>query len=369
MGAASPALASLMHAATSRSAKKTLDRPLRIGFVPLTDAAPLLVARAFGMFEKHGVEVVLSREVGWATVRDKIIYRELEAAHAPAGMLFAAQLGCGCPPCDVLTAFVFNLHGNAITLSHALRPNGDDVGATLREEMRRRHGERRLTFGVVFHWSSHHLQLREWLRSLRLDPEHDVRIVVVPPAQMYRNLVAGTLDGYCAGEPWNSLAALGGEGWIAALSAVHDRGHVEKVLMVRTDFAASRAEEHAAVVAALHEAAAWCDEPQNREHLVQLLSLRENLDVAPEVIAPALVGPPPMPPGTRVEPADCFIFHRGDANDPLPAVGAAVLRQLAAAGLVPASAAEGSDLAHRLFRHDLFKQAVANHSPHDLSRS
>jgi two-component system, oxyanion-binding sensor len=344
-------------------------RALRVGYVPLTDAAPLLVARAFGLFEKHGVEVHLSREVGWATVRDKIIYRELDAAHAPAGMLFAMQLGCGCPPCDVLTAFVFNLHGNAITLAQALKPvGGGDGGAALREEVRRRRGERRLTFGVVFHWSSHHVQLREWLRSVRVDPDHDVRIVVVPPAQMHRNLAAGTLDGYCAGEPWNSLAAHAGHGWIVTLSALVDRGHIEKVLLVRNDFATARPEAHAGLVAALLEAAAWCDEPQNRESLVQLLALHENLDLPAEVIAPALTGLPSPNARELPDPRDGVIFHRGDANTPWPQAGTALLRQLAAHSLVPAAHANDSTLPRRLFRRDLFPHTLANNVPHEIQR-
>jgi ABC-type nitrate/sulfonate/bicarbonate transport system substrate-binding protein len=239
----------------------------------------------------------------------------------------------------------------------------------LREEVRRRRGERRLTFGVVFPWSSHHLQLREWLRSLRVDPDQDVRIVVVPPAQMFRNLIAGTLDGYCAGEPWNSLAAHAGDGWIAALSAMRDRGHVEKVLLVRADFAGERAREHLALIAALHEAAAWCDEPQNRANLVHLLSLRENLNVTAEVIAPALTGPWPAGSGVRAESSECFIFHRGDANAPLPAAGATVMRQLISAGLLPGVSPEDTALSRRLFRHDLFQQALVRVQSHDLSQT
>lgn len=337
--------------------------------MPLTDAAPLLVARALDLFVKHGVDVRLSREVGWATVRDKIIYRELEAAHAPAGMLFSTQLGRGSPRCDVLTAFVFNLHGNAITLARELAPIAGDVGAMLRDQVRRRRGERRLTFGVVFPWGSHHALLRAWLRAARLDPEQDVRVVIVPPAQMHRNLVAGTLDGYCVGEPWNSLAAHSGAGWIAALSAVQDRGHIEKVLMVRADFAAERAAEHAAVVAALHEAAAWCDEPSNREELVRLLALGDHLNVTPEVIAPALAGTWRSALSAPTAPAQGMIFHRGDANAPWPAAAAALLRQLVGTGLLSGVAGDDPVLPRRLFRHDLFQQAVAAGSGTRLSHS
>lgn len=331
-----------------------------MGYVPLIDAAPLLVARAFGLFARHGVNVELSREVGWASVRDKIIYRELEAAHAPAGMLFSTQLGLDSPSCDVLTAFVFNLHGNAITLARRLGGSGGDEAAVLREEVRRHRGERRLTFGVVFAYSSHHVMLRAWLRAARIEPGSELRIVVVPPAQMFRNLAAGTLAGYCAGEPWNSLAVREGAGVIAATSAMLDRGHLEKVLMVRADFAQDRAREHAGLIAALHEAAAWCDEPDHREDLVRLLALRENLDLPAEVLAPALTGPFALDERRTIDARDLVTFHRLEANVPVPSLGARVLQQLVDAGLVAVDAAAVAPLSRRLFRTDLFQQAI-NH--------
>ena len=255
------------------------DRPLRVGFLALTDAAPLVVAQERGCFARRGLSVELCREVGWATIRDKVTYGELDAAHAPAPMLWAAQLGLGCAPADVCTGFVFNLHGNAITLSTRLWAAGVRDLASLRDEALRRRGENKLTFGIVFPYSMHQVLLQQWLRSARLDPERDVRIAVVPPAQMFRNLAAGTLDGYCAGEPWNTLAVQEGEGWCPAWSAALSPGHVEKVLMVRAAFAERRATEHSRLIAALAETAAWCDEPGHRTELAEILSAPAYLDL------------------------------------------------------------------------------------------
>src|SRR4051812_13672318 len=118
----------------------------------------------------------------------------------------------------------------------------------------------------------HHLQLRDWLQNAGLIPERDVRIAVVPPAQMARNLAAGTLDGYCAGEPWNTYPGHRGEGWGPPWSAALPRGRVEKVLRVRSDFVRNRGSEHALLVAAIAQAAAWCDEPKHRNQLAEMLS-------------------------------------------------------------------------------------------------
>src|SRR5579859_135901 len=238
--------------------KKT--KPLLLGFVPLTDCAPFVMARELGLFAKHGLHVVLKRELGWATIRDKIIYGELDAAHAVAGIGFAATFGLGSIPCPCVTGLVLNLHGNAITLSRELWESGVRDAKTMREAIVKSRGRKVFTLGAVFPFSSHNFLLRQWLAGGGIDPDRDVRIVVVPPPQMVANLEAGHLDGYCVGEPWNSVAVQSHAGWIAATSSELDSQHPEKVLMVRDDFAAKRSEEHVALVAALIEACEFCDQ-------------------------------------------------------------------------------------------------------------
>jgi ABC-type nitrate/sulfonate/bicarbonate transport system substrate-binding protein len=332
-------------------------RPLRIGFLPLTDAAPFIVAQRHGFFARHGLPVELHREVGWATIREKIVYGELDAAQAPAPMLWATHLGLGCASCPVLTALVLNLHGNALTLSRTLWDAGVRNAVSLRELIRTRPAHQLLTFGVVFLFSSHHLLLRDWLRGAGLDPDRDVRIVVVPPAQMFRNLAAGTIDGYCAGEPWNTLAVREGAGWCPAWSAAQQPGHIEKVLMVTERFAHKRPAEHAALVTALTEACAWCDEPQHREPLAQLLAEADYLNLPARVIAPALIGRFDCG-NSRIESTpDFHIFHHGDANVPVAAKAAELQSALIGAGLFSAAAAN-PELPQQLFREDLYRKAL-----------
>jgi len=332
---------------------------LRLGFIALTDAAPLIVAREHGYFDRRGLRVELHREVGWATIRDKVLYGELDAAHALAPLLWAAQLGLGCGAADVCTGLVLSLHGNAITLSTQLHAVGVRDVATLREEAIRRRGENKLTFGIVFPHSMHHVLLRQWLRAARIDPDRDVRIAVVPPAQMFRNLAAGTLDGYCSGEPWNTLAVQQGAGWCPARSSSLAPGHVEKVLMVRTAFATRQPDEHAALIAAIAEAAGWCDEPQNRPVLAELLAAPHYLNIPASVIAPALLGRFASDPQTTESVPDFHIFSRGEASVPTAARAAALQAELVADGLVPRSLASSS-LAARLFREDLFRAATTD---------
>ena len=343
------------------------SRALRIGFIALTDAAPFAVAEELGIFARHGLRVRMSREVGWATIREKIIYGELDAAHALAPLLWCTELGLGCAPCPVLTGFVLNLHGNAITLSSRLWEAGVRDAETLRAEARQRRGENRLTLGVVFQYSSHHLLLRQWLLAAGIRPEIDVRIAVVPPAQMFQNLVAGTLDGYCVGEPWNSIAVRAGAGWCPAWSATLSPGHVEKVLMVRADFAKRRADEHAALLRALADACAWCDEPSHRPQLAELLAERRWLNQPSQAILPALAGSFDAGAGRLADVPDFQVFSRGEANVPTLARAEALQAELRAAELLP-SAGALAPLPGKLFREDLYRAALAGAAMNPIHR-
>jgi len=352
-----------MTAAAAKKSTSSSSRPLRVGFLALTDAAPLIVAKQKGFFAQHGVKVTLQREVGWATIREKIIYGELDAAQALAPMLWSAELGLGCAASSVLTAFVFNLHGNALTFSNRLYADGVRDAASLRAVAKTRRGESRLTLGVVYPFSSHHLHLRQWIVSAGIHPDNDVRIAIVPPAQMFRNLEAGTIDGYCSGEPWNSIAVRADAGWCPTWSAAQSPGHIEKVLMVTERFARTRAAEHAALILALDDAAQWCDAPENRESLAEMLAAAPYLNLPARVILPALLGRFDCGHGRVEHVSDFVIFHRDSANVPAPAKAGALQHELVAAGILP----PGIDpqLPRRLFRDDLYRAALKPKPTHE----
>lgn len=343
---------------------QTVPQSLRLGFVPLTDCAPLVMAEELSLFKKFGLRVELSRELGWATIRDKIIYGELEAAHALAAMPAAATLGLGSVPCDCLTALVLNLNGNAITLSESLWKRGVRDGKTLRAEITRCHREKTFTFGVVFPYSSHRYLLRRWFATHGIDAEHDVRIVVVPPPQMVANLKAGHLDGFCVGEPWNSVAVKSHAGWIAATSSELDAQHPEKVLMVRSDFATKRSEEHIALVAALMEACEFCDAPENHEQIIKTLARPEYVGAAEDSLRHGITGEMDYGHGTERMLSDFCIFHRGDANEPGGDKAAWVLDLIRASGPGKEPFTVNFSLGRKIFRADIFEKAAAlRHSP------
>jgi ABC-type nitrate/sulfonate/bicarbonate transport system substrate-binding protein len=334
-------------------------RGLRVGFVPLTDCAPIVMAQELGLFEKYGLKVSLSRELGWATVRDKVIYGELDAAHAVVGLPLAATLGLGSVRCECVTALVLNLHGNGITLSNDLRRAGVTDAAGLRAEVIKARGKRTFTFGIVSPVSSHNFLLRSWLAAAGINPDRDVRIVVVPPPQMVANLKSGNLDGFCVGEPWNSVAVQSRAGWCAAVSAELDPGHPEKVLMVRREFAERREPEHLALVAALIDACQFCDDPGNWDSLVTTLARPEYVGAGALALRAGITGHFDFGHGTgRVVP-NFTVFHRDGANEPSGDKAAWVMQRMRIAGWSKDAAELTFALSRQVFRADLFEKALS----------
>lgn len=316
------------------------------------------MAQELGLFHKHGLRVELSRELGWASIRDKIIHGELDAAHAVASMPVAATLGLGSVCCDCVTGLVFNLHGNAITLSAHLWRRGIRDGAALREEIRRTRGQKLFTFGAVYPFSSHYYLLRNWLSSLDIHPDRDVRIVIVPPPQMAANLKAGNLDGFCVGEPWNSVAVRSRIGWCVAVSAELEPNHPEKVLMVRRDFAEKRAHEHVALIGALLDACEFCQAPENREQVIATLARREYVGVSENALRPGFSGQFDFGRGVGVRAIPDFnIFYGHSANEPSGEKVAWVLQHMRDSGLCDDTSALNFALGRRVFRADIFEKA------------
>ena len=315
-----------------------------MGFVPLCDCAPLVMARELGLFEKYGLRVQLRREVGWATIRDKIFYEQLDAAHALAPMVFAASLGLEGAAVDCVASLVLNLHGNAVTLSQPLAKAAVDPQALRTFLKEREH----LVLGIPFLFSSHYFLALTWLKSLGLAPE-SAQFVVVPPPQMPLNLKAGHLDGYCVGDPWNSVAVLAGFGTIATTSARIAPRHPEKVLMVRREFAETRAEEHTRLIAALLESCRYCDAPENRGQIVETLSQKQYLNASPAALLLGLTGK--FESGDEdFEPSDDFtIFSRCNANEPSSDKAAWIVEGLRESGLC-----KDSPLRNRAFEQQIF---------------
>lgn len=328
------------------------DAPLRVGFVPLAHAAPLLIAQELGLFARHGLNVRLTREVGWATVREKILSGDLDAAQALAPMPLAMSLGLNSARVNCLTGLVLTVHGDAIVFSRKLwSATGGDL-AILSAHIRRQSAP--VTFAVVYPHSTQLYVLRDWLAQAGLVPDRDYRLVVVPPPQMSNHLKAGHIDGYCVGEPWASVAVRSGVGVIAALSADLAPGHPEKVLLVRQDFALQRHEEHLALIRALYESCTWCGDRQNRDEVVNILARRNALGLPTEALRPSVTGDLDLGAGRRRTGCDAMIFHGDDVNDPNERRVEWIARHV--------DPTVSPETLGRVYRSDLFHEAIASKS-------
>ena len=249
---------------------------LEIGFVPLTACAPLAVAKEKGFFAKHGLdEVTLVRETSWRGITDGMVGGYLDAAQMPSGMpLWLTLGGHQNRPVPVVTALTMTRNGNAITLAKRFYDQGVYTLADFKE-MLHNTPQGQHTMGMVHPSSMHNLLLRYWLASGGIDPDRDVSLKTIPPAQMVVDLQAGSIDGYCVGEPWNLRGAIEGVGFTVATDLEIWPGHPGKVLGVREDWAAAYPNTHIALVKALLEACQYCADENNGQEIRQMLSQRE----------------------------------------------------------------------------------------------
>jgi two-component system, oxyanion-binding sensor len=281
-----------------------MTKRLRIGYVPLTDAALLHVAKAQHFAAARGVAIELTPESSWANIRDKLVAGHFDAAHMLAPAAIAVSLGIGQIEAPLVAPVALGLNGNAITVSQALfklllqeaqgevaDPRVTANALAMIVARRRESGEAPLTFGHVFPFSSHHYQLRLWLRAGHLDPDEDVKLVVVPPPFMVWTLRKRQLDGFCVGEPWNSLAVAAGAGTILHQGPDIVRDCPEKVLAFRAEWARSHGDDVRALAGAVGDASRWAAAPGNRNSLVTLLTSTAWQDVSPWTIERVLANP------------------------------------------------------------------------------
>lgn len=273
---------------------------LNLGFVPLLDAAPLIVAQELGFFRDAGLTVTLHREASWASLRDKLVFGLLDGAHILAPMVIASQIPPhGSRPLPRLrTALSLGYNGNAITFSNALaeeinaplpdRPQ--PVGEALRNVViaRSNKGHSRLVFGTVYPFSMQTYLLRTFLTKSGINPEKDVEIRVLPPQAMINALGDGEIDGYCVGEPWNTGANIANVGRIAVRGYDIWQNAPEKVLGVSENFAQESQGSHQALIIALINACRWLDQPDHIASVAHWLSQPPYLDCSSDLLLTAM---------------------------------------------------------------------------------
>lgn len=338
----------------------------RIGFLPLVDAALPIIAHEMGLTEKQGVTVSLVRDPSWATVRDRLIYGQTDAAHMLAPLAIATSLGLDRPAVPMVAPFMLGLNGNAITVTQdiagKIAPGGDitEVGRTLATIARERaDAGKKLRLAVVHRYSSHNYMLRYWLAASGCNPDRDVEIVVVPPPFVSESLLAGEIDGSCVGEPWNSVAVERGAGAIIAVtSQIWSRG-VEKLLAFRQEVADARRAAVEALLRALHEAGQLIEQPDMVAEVAAILARGEYLDQPAELIARSLRNRLVMRHGQASEVvADYLVVHKEAANFPWRSQAMWLYSQMIRWGHAPLDE-NGFAAAAQVFRPDIYRSAMA----------
>lgn len=353
----------------SRAQLRILRRnePLRLGFLPVIDCAPLVYAAETGLFERFGLDVQLQRETSWATVRDKVIYGDLDAAQVPGTLPFLANLGVESDLCACVSGLVLSLEGNGITISRRLWDQGVHDAETLRAQIHKVWRRRTYTFAVVSPFTSQEILLRRWLTSAGILPESELRIVTMPPEQMFPTLKLGYIDGCCVGEPWTTVAVQAGVGVCVATSTELAPLHPEKVLMVRQSFARGRAEEHERLVAALLEACACCETAPNRHLLGHLLAQPGYVNAPVECLGPTFdwLGGSVLPKAGS--PQNCPRFYHPNANDPDDQKATWLIEglyELLHSSIFSAGTLKRTPVLKNIFRRDVFERAKALRAEH-----
>lgn len=350
-----PGLMNSVWAAGSDAPEK---KTLRVGFIPLTDCAPVVMAAVKKFDEKYGITIIPSKESSWASVRDKLLSGELDAAHVLYGMVYGLQLGVSGPQREMAVLMTLNNNGQAITLSNQLKAAGVTDGASLKKVIAAS-PQGTYTFAQTFPSGTHAMWLYYWLANAGIDPFADVRNVVVPPPQMVVNMKIGNMSGYCVGEPWNQRAILDGIGFTAATSQQIWPDHPEKVLGTTSAWVSANGNAARALTAAVLEASRWIDaSDENRRETAKTIAARAYINTAVETIEGRMLGHYEDGLGKTWQDAHAMrFFNDGAVSYPWLSDGIWFLTQQKRWGLLK-SDPDYLAVARQINRSDLYKQAA-----------
>ena len=275
-----------VFAAGSDAPEKT---EVKVGFIPLTDCASIVMASVLGFDKKYGIKIVPSKESSWASVRDKLVNGELDAAHVLYGLIYGVQMGIGGPKKDMAVLMGLNQNGQAITLSKKLADARAVDGASLAKVMST--DKREYSFAQTFPTGTHAMWLYYWLANYGIHPLKDAKTITVPPPQMVANMRVGNMDGYCVGEPWGHRAIMDGIGITAITTQDIWKDHPEKTLGTTAEFVKKNPNTCRAVIMAVLEASRWIDAGlQNKNKMAETVADKAYVNTSVDVINQRILG-------------------------------------------------------------------------------
>ncbi|WP_349742385.1 CmpA/NrtA family ABC transporter substrate-binding protein [Roseateles cavernae] len=351
------------------------DKPekeeVRIGFIPLTDCASVVMASVLGFDKKYGIKIIPTKEASWAGVRDKLVNGELDMAHVLYGLVYGVHLGVSGPKKDMAVLMTLNNNGQAITLSKKLADKGAVDGASLASLMGKE--KREYTFAQTFPTGTHAMWLYYWLASVGVNPMKDAKVITVPPPQMVANMRVGNMDGFCVGEPWNHRAIVDNIGITAVTTQDVWKDHPEKVLGTTGDFVKKYPNTARAVIMAVLEASRWIDAGlQNKLKMAETIAEKSYVNTGVDAINQRILGRYQNGLGkTWDDPNHMKFFNDGAVTFPWLSDGMWFLTQHKRWGLIK----EHPDylgVAKQINQVELYKQAASQLKisvPKELMRS
>ena len=345
-------------------------KEVRVGFIPLTDCASVVIASVMKFDEKYGIKIIPSKEASWAAVRDKLVNGELDAAHVLYGLIYGVNLGIGGLKKDMSVLMTLNNNGQAITLSNQLKDKGATTGAALKKLVDIE--KRDYTFAQTFPTGTHAMWLYYWMASYGINPISDVKTITVPPPQMVANMRVGNMDGFCVGEPWNNRAIYDKIGFTVATTQDIWKDHPEKVLGCTDDFVKNNPHTARALIMAVLEASKYIDDMANRSKVAAIIADKSYVNCPVEVIDQRLEGKYEDGLGKKWNDPNYMKFcNDGAVNFPYLSDGMWFLTQHKRWGLLK----EDPDylgIAKKINQIELYKQAASQvmvSVPKDVMRS
>ena len=367
MGLVPPGVRQAAWAAGSDAPEKT---EVKVGFIPLTDCASVVIASVMGFDKKYGIKIVPSKEASWAGVRDKLVNGELDASHALYGLIYGVQLGIGGQQKDMAVLMNLNHNGQAITLSSQLYEKGVKDGASMAAQIKKE--PREYTFAQTFPTGTHAMWLNYWLAANGVNPLTEVKNITVPPPQMVANMRVGNMDGFCVGEPWNARAIRDKIGFTAVTTQEIWTDHPEKVLGATSEFVKKFPNTARAMVAALLDASRYIDTMSNRSKVADIIKDKSYVNTDFDSIEDRMLGQYDNGIGKKwKDPNYMKFFNEGTVNFPYLSDGMWFLTQHKRWGLLK----EDPDylaVAKKINQIDLYKHAATQAKvaiPKDVMRT
>jgi nitrate/nitrite transport system substrate-binding protein len=332
---------------------------LKFGMIALTDCSPIVIAHEKGIFKKYGIDSVVAKGANWAAIRDSLSSGDIQATHMLIGMPIASTMGLlGSPKKPMIIPWLLNRNGQSITLKAELKGKVVDDPKALKPIVdKAKAANAPLTFAMTFPPGTHAMWMRYYLGAGGINPDKDVALVTIPPAQMVSNMKIGKMDGFCVGEPWNARSAADGIGFTSLNTQDIWKDHPEKVCAFLAEFADKNPKTVKAVLKALHEASVWLDDLNNRKEQSEIVSKATYINCPPELILGRLKGEYDFGDGRKKHDPNYMIFSSRNCNYPQYKYALWFLSQYRRWGMVD-GAVDYMGIAKQVMRPDIYEETM-----------